>query len=100
MVALIKLKKGCVVPMHSHHHEQISSILSGALMFRIGKPGEIVEKVVRAGEVLLLPGHVPHSAEALEDTENLDFFAPPREDWLSGDDAYMRGAGTAGSAGR
>ena len=49
-----------------------------------------LELTVRAGEVLVIPGNVPHSATALEDTTNFDFFAPPRQDWLDGDDAYMR----------
>ncbi|MGA7159268.1 MAG: cupin domain-containing protein [Acidobacteriaceae bacterium] len=90
MVARIELKKGCVVPRHQHHNEQISYLTKGALRFVIGEEGSTVEKIVREGEILVLPGNVPHSAEALEDTVNFDFFAPPRQDWLSGDDAYMR----------
>lgn len=86
MVAKIMLKKGCVVPEHAHPNEQIALIVSGALKFVVAG----VEQVVRAGEVLVIPGGVPHSAEALEDTEDWDFFAPPRQDWLAGDDAYMR----------
>ena len=45
---------------------------------------------VRAGEVLLIPGNVRHEAHALEDTLDLDFFTPPRADWLDGSDAYIR----------
>ena len=71
---------------HSHHNEQISYILEGALRFIVG--GE--EKVVRAGEVLVIPPHMPHSAEALERTVDLDIFTPPRQDWITGDDAYLR----------
>lgn len=86
MLARIVLEKGAVVPEHSHHNEQISYILEGALRFVVG--GE--EKVVRAGEVLIIPGNVPHSAEALERTVDLDVFTPPRQDWITGDDAYLR----------
>jgi quercetin dioxygenase-like cupin family protein len=86
MVARILLKQGCVVPEHSHANEQISMIVSGSLEFRVA--GRTV--VVRAGEVLVIPGNVPHSALALEDTEDLDFFAPPREDWISKQDSYLR----------
>ena len=46
---------------------------------------------MRAGEVLVIPPHLPHSAEALEDTLDVDIFNPPRLDWLSGDDSYLRG---------
>lgn len=86
MLARVLLKKGAVVPEHQHLNEQLAYILEGALRFVIG--GE--ERVVRAGEILVIPPHVPHSAEALEDTVDLDVFTPPRADWISGDDAYLR----------
>jgi quercetin dioxygenase-like cupin family protein len=90
MLARIVLKKGCVVPRHSHPNEQISFIESGALRFLLGDEHTPVEKIVRAGEVLVIPGHVPHSAEALEDTVDFDVFAPPRQDWINRDDSYLR----------
>ena len=87
MLARVLLKKGCIVPEHSHHNEQITYILEGALKFWIdGK-----EIVVKTGEVLAIPPHMPHKAEALEDTVDLDVFNPPREDWLGKTDAYLRG---------
>ena len=45
---------------------------------------------VGPGESVLIPGGVPHRVEALEDSVVLDAFAPRREDWLRGDDAYLR----------
>jgi unsaturated pyranuronate lyase len=86
MLARVLLKKGCVVPMHQHENEQITYILEGALHFKIG--GE--EVTVRAGEVLCIPPNVPHQAEALEDTVDLDVFNPPRQDWIDKSDAYLR----------
>jgi len=91
MLSRIQLKKGCIVPRHSHSNEQIVFILSGALRFSVGEEGSAQDYVVRGGEVLVIPGNIPHLAEALEDTDNLDIFAPPRQDWISGDDAYLRG---------
>ena len=88
MFARILLKKGCVVPEHAHPNEQIAAIVSGALEFIVA--GESI--VVRAGELLVIPANVPHSATALEDTEDLDLFAPPRQDWLDKDDSYLRQA--------
>jgi quercetin dioxygenase-like cupin family protein len=86
MLARVLLKKGCIVPLHSHHNEQITHILEGALKFWIdGK-----EIVVRAGEVLTIPPDMPHRAEAMEDTVDLDIFSPPRADWISGSDQYLR----------
>ncbi len=86
MLARVLLKKGAHVPLHHHHNEQVTYILEGMLKFAIdGK-----EIVVRAGEVLCIPPHMPHEAWALEDTVDLDVFDPPREDWLNKTDDYLR----------
>jgi quercetin dioxygenase-like cupin family protein len=86
MLARILLRKGCIVPLHSHENEQLSTILEGALKFWIdGK-----EIVVRPGEVLTIPPNMPHKAEALEDTLGIDVFHPPRADWLNKTDSYLR----------
>jgi quercetin dioxygenase-like cupin family protein len=88
MVARVLMKKGCIVPLHSHYNEQVTYILEGALKFWIdGK-----EIVVHAGEVLTIPRNMPHKAEALEDTVDLDIFNPPRADWIDKTDQYLRGA--------
>lgn len=81
MLSRVMLQKGCLVPTHAHANEQFACILSGALKFGIGAEGspERREVVVRAGEVMVLPSNVPHSAEALEDTLVLDVFSPPSE---------------------
>jgi quercetin dioxygenase-like cupin family protein len=86
MVARVLMKKGAIVPLHSHHNEQVSYILEGALRFFIDGR----EITVSAGEVLCIPPHMPHEAIALEDTVDLDIFNPPRQDWLDKDDAYLR----------
>jgi quercetin dioxygenase-like cupin family protein len=86
MLARVLLKKGCVVPEHSHPNEQITFIAEGALKFWInGK-----EIVVNAGEVLTIPPNMPHKAEALEDTVDFDIFDPPRADWMNKSNAYLR----------
>ncbi len=90
MLARIVLKRGAVVPRHSHPNEQISWITEGALRFTLGEAGQERTVEVRAGEVLVIPGNLPHAAEALEDTVDIDLFAPPRADWISRDDAYLR----------
>ena len=90
MLAHVYLDKGAVVPTHQHENEQLTYILSGTLKFWIGDPeGEVEELVVGAGEVLHIPSNVPHKAEALEDTVDVDVFSPPRQDWLDGTDAYF-----------
>jgi quercetin dioxygenase-like cupin family protein len=89
MLAHVYLKKGAIVPRHKHINEQITYILEGVLRFHVGE-GEGEEIIVRAGEVLCIPSNVPHQAEALEDTLDVDVFSPPRQDWLDGSDAYLR----------
>jgi quercetin dioxygenase-like cupin family protein len=89
MLAHVYLNKGCIVPQHSHENEQLTYILEGTLRFFLGEDeSEVVD--VHAGEVLHLPSNLPHKAEALEDTLDVDIFVPPRQDWLDGSDAYLR----------
>ena len=90
MMSHVYLKKGSIVPQHSHENEQITYILEGGLRFWIGPDGSQVIDVM-AGEVLHIPSLVLHKAEALEDTLDLDVFSPPREDWLNKTDDYLRG---------
>ena len=85
-IARLKILKGAIVPEHSHVNEQIANVEHGALLFHIGG----VDQVVNAGESLVIPPHVPHGVVALEDTVVTDVFTPRREDWIAGDDAYLR----------
>jgi quercetin dioxygenase-like cupin family protein len=85
-IARLLMTRGAVVPRHWHVSEQFSLILSGALKFIFDDR----EVVVHGGEVLYIPANVPHSAVALEDTVDVDFFAPRREDWIRKEDAYLR----------
>jgi unsaturated pyranuronate lyase len=82
MMAQIYMKRGALVPMHAHESEQMTYILQGALKFLVD--GE--EITVREGEVLHIPARVPHQAEALEDTLELDVFSPIRSEWMDGAD--------------
>ncbi|MBI3694250.1 MAG: cupin domain-containing protein [Acidobacteria bacterium] len=85
-LAQVYLKKGCQVPLHSHENEQISNVHQGRLRFEIGGR----EQVVGPGEAVHIPSGVPHLAEALDDCVCLDIFTPIREDWLRGEDTYLR----------
>ena len=89
MIAHVYLKKGCIVPKHSHENEQITYIIDGELKFWIGEDeSQIVH--VKAGEVLTIPSNVPHKAEAIVDTLDVDVFNPPRQDWIDKTDDYLR----------
>ena len=85
-VARIRLRKGAIVPLHQHTSEQITMLEEGKLRFVIA--GE--ERVVSQGETLTIPPNAPHIVEALEDSLATDLFSPVREDWIRGDDAYLR----------
>ncbi len=94
MLAHVYLKKGAIVPAHDHLNEQFTYVLSGTLRFWLGEhadaPGDTYTDV-GAGDVLVIPSHVRHRAEALEDTLDVDIFNPPRQDWIDKTDDYLRG---------
>ena len=85
-VARFELKRGGIVPMHSHENEQLSIVVDGALRFKING-GDVV---VRGGEVMQIPPNVPHEVEVVEDTLVFDVFSPVRQDWIDKTDNYFR----------
>ena len=84
-IARFELKRGGVVPRHAHENEQVSIVLSGALLFRIDGR----EITVRGGEVMQIPGSVAHEVEVLEDALVIDVFSPVRQDWIDKTDNYF-----------
>jgi quercetin dioxygenase-like cupin family protein len=84
-VARFELKRGGVVPTHSHLSEQVTFVISGALKFKMDGR----EVVVKGGEVLQIPGTVPHEVEVVEDTLVVDVFSPVRQDWVDKTDTYF-----------
>jgi quercetin dioxygenase-like cupin family protein len=85
-VARLRLRKGALVPEHSHMHEQVTMLIEGQVRFTVG--GEV--RILSAGELMQIPPHAPHSVEALADSMAIDLFSPVRDDWVRGDDAYLR----------
>jgi len=85
-VARIHLRQGGIVPLHHHVNEQLSILESGKVRFVVdGK-----EVLLAPGDMLMIPSNAPHMVEALEDSVAVDINSPVREDWLRGDDAYLR----------
>ena len=89
MLAEVRMKAGDLVPAHRHDNEQFTYVISGVMKFFLGDNGETIQ-IVRAGEMLIIPGGLLHAAEILEDTFELDVFNPPRADWIEGTDAYLQ----------
>jgi len=85
-VARFDLKRGGIVPRHAHENEQVSIVLSGALLFKID--GQSI--TVRGGEVMQIPGNVAHEVEVLEDALVIDVFSPVRQDWIDKTDTYFQ----------
>ena len=78
LLAQVYLKRGALVPLHTHESEQMTYVLDGALMLRVS--GE--DFMAREGEVVAIPAGTPHQIEALADTFALDVFAAVPADWL------------------
>jgi quercetin dioxygenase-like cupin family protein len=87
-IARFELKRGAIVPRHSHDSEQVTCVLSGALAFRFDGH----EIVVREGEVLQIPSWLEHEVEATADSLVIDVFSPVRQDWIDRTDDYLRSA--------
>ena len=85
-VARLELKKGAVVPEHHHVNEQIANVLEGRIVFHM----QGTRQEVGPGESIVVPPNIPHKVEVLEDAVVYDVFSPIREDWIRGDDAYLR----------
>lgn len=88
-VARIYLEDGFTVPMHSHHNEQITQVISGEMHFVFGED-RATEKRLGPGDVVVIPAHLPHEATAIGDVEEMDMWSPRRDDWLDGTDDYLR----------
>ena len=88
-VAKIYFKDGFLVPMHSHHNEQITQVISGLLRFHIGEDGEQTIDV-GPGQAIVIPANVPHEALVVGDVVEMDTWAPRRDDWLNQTDDYLR----------
>ncbi|MBF89276.1 MAG: cupin [Candidatus Marinimicrobia bacterium] len=89
MVAKMKIKEGFIVPLHYHENEQLSQVISGSIRFWFGENREKTLDLF-AGEIVVIPGNLPHEALMLEDVEVVDTFSPPRQDWIDGSDDYIR----------
>ncbi len=85
-IAQLELKKGGHVSLHHHINEQVSMVETGKLAFHMG--GKVI--TLGPGESLVIPPNLPHSVDVIEDSFVTDLFTPRREDWISGNDAYLR----------
>lgn len=77
LVSEVTFDRGGIVPRHLHPHEQTGYVVSGAIEFTLGDRA----MVLRAGEGYLIPGNVPHSCLAIEDSVAIDVFSPVREEY-------------------
>jgi quercetin dioxygenase-like cupin family protein len=76
--------------MHSHPNEQITQVIKGKMHFVFGED-RAEERVLGPGDVVVIPAYLPHEATCIGDVQEMDIWAPRREDWLDGSDDYLRG---------
>ena len=89
MIARIRFKDGFIVPLHSHVHEQVTQVISGTMRFWFGENKEQMMDL-NAGDVVVIPSNLPHEALIIGEVEEVDTWAPPRQDWLDKTDGYLR----------
>ncbi len=89
MIAKMNFKDGFVVPLHHHIHEQVTQVISGQIRFWFGDKKEQMMDLF-AGDVVVIPSNLPHEALMIGDVEEIDTWAPPRQDWLDKTDDYLR----------
>ena len=89
MIAKMKFKDGFQVPLHSHENEQITEVISGTIRFWFGENKE-QQMDLHAGEMVVIPANLPHEALMIGEVEEIDHWAPPRQDWLDGTDDYLK----------
>lgn len=89
MIARMKFKDGFRVPLHNHVNEQITQVISGSIRFWFGESKDQVMDL-HAGELVVIPSNLPHEALMIGDVEEIDSWAPPRQDWLDKTDNYLR----------
>jgi len=86
MLVWWSIEAGVHVEPHTHENEQIVWMLKGKMEFRLGSE----QRVCGPGDVVVIPRGAEHEGWFREDTEVIDFFAPPRADFLlGGKPAYM-----------
>lgn len=86
MMSFVYFEPGAIVPLHSHPHEQMGTVLEGEMLFYLGSMNPEDAKILKAGDVYIAPGGVPHSATSAHPDKPLlavDFFSPPREDYIA-----------------
>ncbi|MBL7808832.1 MAG: cupin domain-containing protein [Saprospiraceae bacterium] len=76
-IGYVDIVSGSVLPEHHHVHEQITTVLEGALEITV----EGVKHLLQAGHVLVIPSNARHSAIALSNCKVIDVFNPVREDY-------------------
>lgn len=89
MIAKMTFRDGFVVPQHHHFHEQVTQCISGTMRFWFGKKKDQVMDL-GPGDVVVIPGNLPHEVLMIGDVEEVDTWSPPRQDWLDKTDNYLR----------
>ncbi|MDP5009097.1 MAG: Rid family hydrolase [Glaciimonas sp.] len=80
-----EMKKGAIIPEHKHPNEQITWITKGRAEVEV----EGKQYIMRAGDMIIIPPNMRHKFTFTEDTIDIDFFSPRRQDWIDGSATYL-----------
>jgi len=75
-----RLKKGSILPRHSHPSEQTGYMISGEMILIIGS----VSHRCTPGDSWCIPSNMEHQGGISEDSLVVEIFSPVREDYLPG----------------
>jgi quercetin dioxygenase-like cupin family protein len=79
-LTLFRMAPGAAIPEHAHPHEQMGTVLEGAIELIVGEE----KRQVSQGDCWQIPANVVHTGRALDKPcQVLEFFSPPREDYAS-----------------
>ena len=78
LMAKVWFEEGAVGAVHSHHHSQVSYVISGKFEVEVDGRKQVLEE----GGCFFIPSMKAHGAVCLEPGILLDVFSPVREDFL------------------
>ena len=78
MITKMNFNAGDSVPLHSHPNEQCGYVISGKYLLKLKAESHILTE----GDTYSIPENMEHALEVLEQGNIIDFFTPPRQDYL------------------
>jgi len=78
MVTRMNFETGDSIPFHSHPNEQSGYVISGKYLLKLKDNNHILMQ----GDSYAIPENTEHALEVIEKGNIIDFFTPPRQDYM------------------